>query len=153
MMLLLLACTGDPPAATPVVGGPVPEEPSVSVPGPSRPALKLPPGGGGLFAQRLEPLQGRWQSVSDAKAELLIVKSIWVEGYDGVEQKRAAMEWADGCRADGGQPSPSGQYLNLLSEAGPRCLQVRTVSEERLELIELPDAGVLEFVRAASPGM
>jgi hypothetical protein len=100
------------------------------------------------ISTRLEPLQGRWQDRDDAQAEVLIIKTLWVEGHGGIEQYRGALEWADGCRSDGGEPSLTGSTLNLLTEP-PRCMQVRSVSDEALEIVELPQESVRRFVRAS----
>jgi hypothetical protein len=141
MIALLLACTGDPaPAPDPAAESP-PEPTPMLLPGP-------PPVGGPDGMTRFEPLQGRWNSVEDPRAQVLILKSLWMEGYDGVQQSQIALEWADGCRADGGRPSPTGTTLNLLSEP-PRCMQVVAVSADSLELVELPEGRHLRFVRSS----
>ena len=142
MLALLLGCSGTPsteaePPAPPPVEAP-------AAPAPTRVAANV--------MDRFEPLQGRWRAAEDSRAEVLIVKSIWLEGYDGQEQRSAVMEWADGCRTDGGKPDPAGEYLNLLDDT-PRCLQLRSVSQEALELVELPDETVLRYVRAPADGM
>ena len=141
MIALLWACAGEPAS----VEGPDPAP--VVMPEESRPLL--PPPGSMSLAQRLEPLQGRWQDTEDAQSEVLIIKTLWIEGHGGTEQQRGALEWADGCRADGGKPSLTGTTLNLLSEP-PRCMQVRSVSDDALEIVELPAGRTRRFVRAAA---
>lgn len=137
--LLLAACTEAPPP--PASPEPVPVQ-EVAPPPPPPPPL----GGSGIM-ERFEPLQGRWSAVDDPRAQVLILKSLWMEGYDGVEQSRNVLEWADGCRADGGRPSPTGAYLNHLSEPS-RCMQLGEVTADTLELIELPEGRRLRYVRA-----
>ena len=137
--LLLAACVDESPPAQPA-----PATEAAAVPSPPPP----PPLGVSEVVARLEPLQGRWNSRDDPRAQVLILKSLWMEGYDGVEQSRSVLEWADGCRADGGKPSPTGAYLNHLSEK-PRCMQLGVVTRETLELVELPEGRSLHYVRAS----
>lgn len=142
MIALLWACMGEPASVAEPAALPVAAEP----PAPPPP---LPPPGSMSLAQRLEPLQGRWQDTADEQSEVLIIKTLWIEGHGGTEQHRGALEWADGCRADGGKPSLTGTTLNLLSEP-PRCMQVRAVSSDALEIVELPEGRSRRFVRAAA---
>ncbi|MFT5680478.1 MAG: hypothetical protein ACI8RZ_001384 [Myxococcota bacterium] len=131
ILALLVACTG--------------ETAEVQAPSPAPPPPPL-VGGSGMM-ERFEPLQGRWDLVDDPRSQVLILKSLWMEGYDGAQQSQTALEWADGCRADGGRPSPTGAYLNLLSEP-PRCMQLGAVTADTLELIVLPEGRSLRYVRA-----
>lgn len=142
MIALLWACSTEPASIAEPAAAP---KETVE----AAPALApiLPPGSMRI-STRLEPLQGRWQDQDDAHAEVLIIKTLWVEGHGGTEQYRGALEWADGCRSDGGKPSLTGSTLNLLTEP-PRCMQVRSVSDEALEIVELPEERVRRFVRAS----
>ena len=100
------------------------------------------------FTERLQPLQGRWQSLDDPRVEILILKSIWIEGIDGKEHARAVLEWADGCRAQGGTPDPEGTFLNLLSPDLSRCFSLQSATADTLTLIEYPGEETLQWVRS-----
>ena len=152
MLSLLLACSGEPVADAPSATPPVPsvsDKASQAIDEIRDGGLMMPPPGLNII-DRLEPLQGRWRDAADEKAEVLILNTLWVEGYDGEEKSRGVLEWADGCRADGGRPSPTGEYLNVLSEP-PRCFQLGEVTEAGLVVKQFPDGSERRFVRAPVP--
>ena len=69
--LLLAACVDESPPAQPA-----PATEAAAVPSPPPP----PPLGVSEVVARLEPLQGRWNSRDDPRAQVLILKSLWMEG-------------------------------------------------------------------------
>jgi len=98
---------------------------------------------------RLAALQGKWTSVDDGKAGVLVNGLIWSDLYDGQEMARSVIDIGETCAEETSDATEILQLFTIGSaEAGWMCYSILSVTPDRLELSYLARGTTLAFVRA-----